>query len=188
LSDLTPFQPVGPFFHVMLRDEPRGHACLVSAAAAGQRVTLQGSVLDGAGMPVTDALVEIWQADASGRYRHPEDPGSAMADPGCAGYGRTATDALGRFRFDTVKPGAVAGPSGRPQAPHIVAAVMAPGILTRYWTRVYFDDEPSNASDHVLQIVPPERRHTLIAATSAPGRYTFDIRLQGEGETVFFDA
>jgi protocatechuate 3,4-dioxygenase alpha subunit len=164
----------------MLGNEPGGYAALVTDATAGRRITIDGAVLDGAGAPVRDGLVEIWQADASGRYLD--------GDPAFRGYGRTATDALGRFRFDTVKPGSVAGPGGGAQAPHVLVAVFAPGILTRYWTRIYFDDERSNETDAVLALVPPDRRSTLIARAAAPGRYTFDIRLQGPGETVFFDA
>jgi protocatechuate 3,4-dioxygenase alpha subunit len=187
MPELTPFQPVGPYFHVMLRDEPAGYASLVTRDTVGTHVTIEGAVLDGASAPVTDALVEIWQADASGQYAHTENPGIGSADPAFRGYGRTATDGSGRFRFDTVKPGAVAGPDG-PQAPHILIAVFAPGILTRYWTRIYFDDEPSNQHDAVLHLVPAHRRSTLLATASAPGRYTFDIRLQGDCETIFFEA
>ncbi len=185
---LTPFQPVGPYFHVMLRDEPSGVASLVSADTRGERIAIDGAVLDGADAPMSDALVEIWQADAGGCYAHPEDPRSAAADPAFGGYARVATDPQGRFRFDTIKPGRVAGPDGRAQAPHVLVGLLAPGVLTRYWTRLYFEDEPSNESDDVLHRVPAGRRHTLLARAAGPGRYTFDIIVQGSRETVFFDA
>jgi protocatechuate 3,4-dioxygenase alpha subunit len=186
--DPTPFQPVGPFFHVMLRDETPGAASLVPADTPGQRIVIEGAVLDGAGTPLTDALVEIWHADAAGRYRHADDPSSRLAEPQFGGYGRVATDDRGRFRFDTIKPGAVPGPGGRAQAPHVLVSLLAPGILTRYWTRLYFDDEPSNATDPVLERVPQARRATLLARTAGEGRYEFDIVVQGPNETVFLEA
>ena len=103
------------------------------------------------------------------------------------GYGRVATDDRGRFRFDTIKPGAVPGPGGRAQAPHVLVSLLAPGILTRYWTRLYFDDEPSNATDPVLERIPQARRATLLARTAGEGRYEFDIVVQGPNETVFLE-
>jgi protocatechuate 3,4-dioxygenase alpha subunit len=188
MSGLTPFQPVGPFFHVWLRGEPRGSASLVTAGARGRRITIEGALLDGAAAPMTDGLIEIWQADADGRYRAGREAGAEAADPAFAGYGRTATDAEGRFRFETVTPGSVPGPGGRRQAPHVLVGVFAPGILSRYWTRLYFDDEPANAEDPILQLVPARRRDTLLARTAGDGRYRFDIVLQGARETVFFEA
>ena len=187
MRPLSPFQPVGPYFHVMLRDEPRGHDTLVTTESRGERITIEGTLFDGAGAPMTDGLVEIWQADADGRFHHPADPAAGEADPHFRGYGRTATDDAGRFLFDTVRPGAVAGPDGRPQAAHILISVLAPGVLTRHVTRLYFEDDPAADEDAVLQLVPAGRRATLIAQPVAPGRYRFDIRLQGERETVFFD-
>jgi protocatechuate 3,4-dioxygenase alpha subunit len=185
---ITPFQPVGPYFHVMLRREPPATASLVSGDTAGTRIVLEGTVIDGARKAVPDALVEMWQADAGGRYRHRADSQCDHADAAFAGYGRVATDGEGRFRFETIRPGAVKGPGGRLQAPHVLLAVLAPGIITRYWTRAYFDDEPANAVDGVLQLVPPERRETLIARSLSAQNYRFDLVLQGEGETVFFEA
>jgi protocatechuate 3,4-dioxygenase alpha subunit len=187
LSDLSPFQPVGPYFHVMLRDEPRGHDTLVTADSRGERITIEGTLFDGAGAPMTDGFVEIWQADARGHFHHPADPAASDADPHFRGYGRTATDDTGRFQFDTVRPGAVAGPDGRPQAPHILVSVLAPGVLTRHVTRLYFGGDPAVERDAVLQLVPAARRATLIARPVGPGQYCFDIHLQGERETVFFD-
>ena len=194
--ELTPFQPVGPYFHVMLREELRGTASLVTSATRGERIVTEGAVLDGARGPLPDALVEIWQADADGRYAHPADPASALADRAFAGYGRVATDGAGRFRFETVRPGRVPAPArthdgaleAASQAPHLLVALFAPGILTRYWTRMYFEDEPSNSADPVLQTVPAARRHTLIARAEARGRYRFDLIIQGPDETVFLDA
>ena len=186
--ELTPFQPVGPYFHVMLRDEPPGVASLVTADTRGERIVIEGAVRDGAGKPVTDALVEIWQADAGGRYGHPGDPGSPLADASFGGYGRVATDREGRFRFETIRPGRVPGPDARLQAPHVLVSLFAPGIVTRCWTRIYFEDEASNAADAVLELVPTARRDTLLARLTAPGCYVFDIILQGSGETVFFEA
>jgi protocatechuate 3,4-dioxygenase alpha subunit len=130
--------------------------------------------------------VEIWQADASGRYRHPDDPRGGAREPRFDGFGRVHTDAAGRFAFETVKPGPVPG-SGRPQAPHLVVGLFARGLLARLVTRIYFDDEASNAGDPVLACVPPDRRPTLIAASRGDGAYRFDIALQGPNETVFFD-
>jgi protocatechuate 3,4-dioxygenase alpha subunit len=171
----------------MLRDEPRGHVTLATAESRGERITVEGTLFDGAGAPVTDGFVEIWQADADGRFHHPADPGSSDADPNFRGYGRTATDDDGRFQFDTVKPGIVAGPGGRPQASHILVSVLAPGVLTRHVTRLYFGGDSAADEDAVIQLVPANRQATLIAEPVAPGRYRFDIHLQGERETVFFD-
>jgi protocatechuate 3,4-dioxygenase alpha subunit len=127
-------------------------------------------------------MIETWQADAAGYFPHPQDPQSAQADPAFWGYRRVATDGDGRFQVQTVKPGARSE-----HAPHILLAIYGGGILYRYVTRLYFDDESANASDPVLALVPAPRRQTLIAVPAGPGRYRFDIRLQGENETVFFD-
>ena len=137
---------------------------------------------------MSDALVEIWQADACGRYRHPLDPQHGGADPAFRNFGRASTDDNGRFAFETVLPGVVRGPGGRPQAPHILVSVTARGVLTRYVTRLYFDGDARNADDPILQLVPAARRQTLMAVRAGDNRYAFDIRIQGAGETVFFDA
>lgn len=184
----TPSQTVGPFFSLGLMREPQN--VLVSEATQGERIRIEGRVLDGAGEPVPDALVEIWQANAHGRYRHPEDRQEKPLDPAFGGFGRAATDARGFYWFETIKPGPVPGPDGTLQAPHIDAIVFARGMLTHAFTRIYFEDEAANARDPILAGVEPERRGTLIArASDSAGRkiYRFDIRLQGEGETVFFD-
>lgn len=186
---LTPFSTVGPFFKLLVRDrQDQSIDRLVTAGTRGHRITIDGCLRDGAGAPIDDGLIEIWQADSDGRYHHPEDARAAAADPAFHGHGRVATGAPGTFRFETIKPGSVPGPQGQPQAPHILVGVMARGIMSRCWTRLYFDDEAANERDPVLQLVPAERRHTLIARTAGTARYTFDIVVQGMEETVFFDA
>jgi protocatechuate 3,4-dioxygenase alpha subunit len=184
-SRITGFQTVGPFFEVALRTRAEMH--MVQADTRGTRITIEGVLLDGAGAPIRDGLVELWQADADGRYAHPEDPRRAEADPSFSGYGWRHTNEDGGFRFDTIKPGAVAGPDGRPQAPHIMVSVMGRGILTRFITRLYFEDEAANDRDPILALVPAGRRDTLMAGRTGEGQYRFDIRIQGPGETVFFD-
>jgi protocatechuate 3,4-dioxygenase alpha subunit len=159
----------------------------VGPATQGVRIIIEGTVRDGSGAAAPDVLVEVWQANAAGRYQHPDDAQDKPVDPAFDGFGRVATDALGRFVFETIKPGPVPGPGGRPQAPHLVVGVMARGLLANLVTRIYFEDEEANARDPILEIVPAERRGTLIASRLASGRYRFDVRLQGENETVFFD-
>jgi len=182
---LTPCQTVGPFFAILVPEQ--GRLSLVNENTPGRRIVLEGAIRDGAGRPVPDALVEIWQANAAGRCNHPEDARTAGPDPAFDGFGRVHTDPEGCFRIDTVKPGPVPGPGGRPQAPHLLVGLFARGLLTRLVTRVYFDDEPSNAADPILAQVPPDRRPTLVAAHRGEHRYRHAIVLQGQGETVFFD-
>ena len=189
MSSQTPSQTVGPFFHVGLIRA--GQELLVSERIRGQRILVQGRVLDGAGAPVPDAMLEIWQADASGVYNHPADPRRAQADPEFLGFGRAPTDPNGEYQFKTVKPGRVPGIDGQQQAPHINLRVFARGMLIHATTRLYFPDETANDTDPVLGAVPdPERRSTL-RASAVPGEdlptYRFDIVLQGEKETVFLD-
>lgn len=189
MSGVTPSQTVGPYFDVWLRSRAGGREAqgFVTGQAHGTRIAIEGRVLDGAGAPMPDALVETWQADADGRYRHPEDRRGALADPSFTGYGWAHTRTDGGFTFETVKPGRVPHPDGGDQAPHLLVSVMARGILTRFITRIYFEDEPSNAEDAILALVPESRRQTLIATRSGEGRYRFDLIMQGPGETVFFD-
>jgi protocatechuate 3,4-dioxygenase alpha subunit len=184
-AGITPSQTVGPYFGIMVRGRAEGRQ--VIDATTGTRIVVEGQVLDGAGAPMPDAFVETWQADANGRYRHPEDPRPQPPDPAFNGYGWAHTREDGGFRFETIKPGCVPGPDGRDQAPHILVSVMARGILTRFITRIYFEDESANAVDHILALVPENRRHTLIARRISEGRYRFDLVMQGTGETVFFD-
>jgi len=184
MSGITPSQTVGPYFGIMVRGRAENRQ--VTGATEGTRIVIEGQVFDGAGTVIPDALVETWQADAHGCYRHDEDR-RARPDPAFNGYGWAHTGEDGGFIFETIKPGRVPGPDGRDQAPHVVVSVMARGILTRFITRIYFDDEEANGEDAILALVPESRRHTLIARRTAQGRYRFDLVMQGSGETVFFD-
>ena len=185
MRGLTPFQTLGPFFDFGLIIPDGG--IVAQPSAAGRHMTIEGTVFDGAGAVLPDALIEIWQANAAGRYRHQADEHGAPLDPAFDGFGRVATDDLGRFAFTTVRPGRVKGPEGSLQAPHLAVGVLARGLLTRLVTRIYFEDESSNGEDAVLALVPPARRPTLLAREIGAGRYHFDIVLQGALETVFFD-
>jgi len=179
---LTPSQTVGPYYSIGLTWEDG--AFVVPEGTAGA-FWIRGSVLDGEGELVPDALVESWQADPEGRYHHPDDPRGAEASD-FRGFARAPTIPDGWFAIHTVKPGPVPGPNGTTQAPHLEVSVFARGLLNRVVTRIYFADEPDlNANDPVLQSVPEERRGTLLAHPSEDG-YRFDVHLQGEGETVFF--
>jgi len=182
---ITPSQTAGPYFGILLRG--RAECRQVSDATRGTRIVIEGRVLDGAGNGINDALIEAWQADANGRYRHPEDCRPEPPDPAFNGFGWLHTRHDGGYRFETIKPGPVPAPGGGNQAPHIVVSVMARGILTRFITRIYFDDEPANAQDPILGMVPADRRQTLIARHAGDGRYVFNVVMQGPGETVFFD-
>jgi protocatechuate 3,4-dioxygenase alpha subunit len=184
----TSSQTVGPFFAGALLQEDMTD--LARDAARGERITIEGRVLDGDGAPVPDAMIEIWQANADGRYNHPEDTHEARLDPRFRGFGRSGTDAQGVFRFRTIKPGPVPGPDGKLQAPHISVMVFARGLLSHLYTRIYFPGEALNADDAWLGAVAPKRRHTLIARANprvSPSALQFDIILQGAAETVFFD-
>lgn len=182
---LTPFQTLGPFFSFAL-PFPGGDT-LADQSMPGTRIVIEGCVRDGAGAPMPDALVDIWQANAQGQYRHPADSHHTPADTPFDGFGRTLTDDDGRFSFTTIKPGPVPAPRGGSQAPHIVVGLLGRGILTRLVTRIYFEDEPANAADLILGLVPAARRPTLLARRVAGARYQFDIVVQGASETVFFD-
>ena len=172
LTIATPSQTVGPFFSFGLCVQPASE--LASPEDEGA-VRVTGAVFDGAGEPVHDALVEIWQADPDGVYRRD------------FGWGRCGTDAEGRFSFVTRKPGPVDGPDGEPQAPHVTFLVFARGLLKPVLTRMYFpDEEEANSRDAVLASVPEDTRVTLVATLAGEGGLEFDVRLQGEGETAFF--
>ena len=187
----TASQTVGPFFHLGLaRPE---WADLTRDDPAGERIIVEGRVLDGDAAPVPDAMIEVWQANAAGRYNHPEDDrADTPLDPRFSGFGRVATDAEGRFRIMTVRPGPVPGRGNALQAPHLTLAIFARGLLRHLYTRVYFSDEPANAEDPLLSAIEDEAaRRTLLARRSGDiegrSRYVFDIVLQGENETVFLD-
>ncbi len=185
----TGSQTIGPFFKVGLW-QPQW-SDLLRDGTAGEPIRIEGTVLDGDGTPIPDALVEIWQADANGTYAHPDDPRATTVQPLFRGFGRCGTDAEGRFAFRTIVPGPVPGDNGGTQAPHINVTVFARGLLKRLVTRIYFSDRAEqNAKDPVLANVPQARRATLIAERREAGTtpvYTFDIHLQGENETVFFE-
>jgi protocatechuate 3,4-dioxygenase alpha subunit len=181
--DTTPSQTVGPFF-ALPDGLPWSDGPDVVADGVPGAFTLSGRLLDGAGDPVPDGLIELWQADEQGRFNHPNDPRGETTS--FRGFGRCATDAEGGFSFRTVKPGSLPTPADDTEAPHINVTVLARGLLHRVVTRIYFPDEQAaNDADPVLSQVPPERRHTVIAVEDSDG-YRFDIRLQGTDETVFF--
>jgi len=197
----TPSQTVGPFFHYGL--PWKGGADLVGATDIGARpdlmpedhyllaqshatvtepvetITIEGVVVDGQGVPTPDVMVEIWQADPTGRY-------AGESNSGFIGFGRSSTSEAGVYRFVTVKPGAVTDSDGMIQAPHIAFSILGRGMLTRLVTRLYFDGDVANESDPILGFVPHARRDTLIAK-ARDGVWRFDIVLQGVRETVFFD-
>ena len=179
----TPSQTVGPFFALpdgMLWSD----GAQVVAEDRADSFLLRGRLTDGNGDPVPDGVIEIWQADEQGRFDHPDDPRGQPS--GWQGFGRCPTDTDGRFWFRTVKPGPLPTPAGETEAPHIDVTVLARGMLNRAVTRVYFPEEAANDTDPVLTRVPRDRRSTLLAAPGEGG-FRFDIRLQGAGETVFFE-
>lgn len=195
----TPSQTAGPYVHIGLAPGAAGFDIydrelgwdIAGPNAQGERIRVEGVVTDGTGAPVKDVLLEAWQANAGGIYAHPDPPGAV--EDGFRGWGRVITDfETGKWGFDTVKPGPVPGRNGRLMAPHINLWIVARGINVGLNTRLYFDDEAAaNAADPVLNVIEWEhRRQTLIARRSESGgavTYRFDICLQGDGETVFFD-
>ena len=201
----TPAQTLGPFFcqgllrtrsvfqvpGLCLDERDVFGAALVGPGAFGEPILLEGVVYDGLSQPIGDALLEAWQANGHGRYHHPLDPSDKPIDPHFGGFGRAATDARGAYSFSSVKPGAVLGPGGALQAPHINLVLGARGMTRHAFTRVYFEADPLLATDPVLALVPEQRRSTLIArrsgARDGASLYRFDLHLQGEHETVFFE-
>jgi len=183
----TTSHTVGPFFSIGLTR--LANAEIAGPGVAGERIVIEGRVLDGDGQPVPDALIELWQANSHGKYAHPEDTQAKPVEPGFRGYGRQPTDDAGKFHFTTIKPGPVPGPDAKPQAPHIAVSVFSRGLQRRLVTRIYFPDESANASDFALNRVDAARRGTLIAKKVAgqPGTLEWNVILQGAGETVFFD-
>jgi protocatechuate 3,4-dioxygenase alpha subunit len=196
MADLkqTPSQTLGPFFAYGLTPEQYGYAhrgiagnALAARHVPGEHVRIEGRIFDGAGAPIDDAMIEIWQADTDGRYAGADHDTTESAGRGFMGFGRCGTDDEGGFWFATIKPGAI----GDGQAPHIGVIVQARGILNHAFTRIYFADEAeANRADPALKSVPEDRRDTLISArseTPAGPIYHFDIHMQGDDETVFFD-
>lgn len=186
----TPSQTVGPFFHLAL--DRAEWADLTKDNPQGERIVIEGRVVDGDDAPVADACLELWQANAVGRYAHPDDTRTDKPlDPHFRGFGRVSTDADGGFRFTTVRPGLVPGRGNALQAPHIAVALFARGLLKPLYTRIYFAGEIANEADPVLlSIDDPARRRTLIAARrdgANPASYRFDIVMQGKRETAFFE-
>jgi protocatechuate 3,4-dioxygenase alpha subunit len=197
----TASQTAGPYVHIGLAPHQAGFDIfetnfsnvLAGPQTRGEHIVIEGRVLDGTGSPLKDVLLEIWQANAAGRYNHPADTQAKALDPDFRGWGRTGSDFnTGVYRFETIKPGAVPGRHGRPMAPHVNFWIVARGINIGLNTRMYFSDESAaNAADPVINLIELEtRRKTLIGHRSQRGSetvYTFDIVLQGENETVFFD-
>ncbi len=182
----TSSQTIGPYLHIgltwLITDD------LAPAGVSGERVAIEGRIVDGDGNAVNDAVVEIWQANAHGRYAHPDDTQQKPLEPQFKGFGRVTTDNDGVFRFTTIKPGRVPGPAGEMQAPHLNVTIFMRGLLKHLITRMYFPDEPANDEDPVLQGVPPDRRRTLIAtARDGKSALTWNVILQGQDETVFFN-
>ena len=183
----TTSQTVGPFFLIGLQwlfvDN------LAGPGVSGERVEIEGRVLDADGQGVPDAMLELWQANAHGKYAHPEDTQAKSLEPGFLGYGRVATAEDGIFRFTTIKPGRVPGPDGKLQAPHIVVSVFMRGLLRRLITRIYFPDDATNSEDFALNLVESNRQGTLVArkSTKRDGLLEWNVVLQGPEETVFFD-
>jgi protocatechuate 3,4-dioxygenase alpha subunit len=182
---LTAAQTVGPFVaisveHTQIED-------VAPPGVTGERFVVQGRILDGDGKPVEDAVIETWQANAHGKYAHPEDTREKLLEPAFKGFGRVMSNRQGAFRFSTIKPGRVPGPHDTLQAPHVVVLVFMRGLLKHLVTRIYFPDDAANADDPILRLVLAERRSTLIARKAGDGVLEWNVVLQGENETVFFD-
>ena len=184
----TPSQTVGPYLHIGLTNT-HSLTQIASTEIAGERVRLKCRVLDVNNAPVNDAVIEVWQADADGRYNHPDAPQPPSPDSAFQGFGRAATDQAGSCEFGTIRPGRVQGPGTTTQAPHLTVAVYARGVLLQLYTRIYFAGDAANDGDAVLALVPADRRETLLAHPDPQqsGSWLFDIHLRGEQETVFFD-
>ncbi len=206
----TPSQTVGPFFHYGLPWKggadlvgksdmgarldlfPEAHDVLNASSPTGtpqgEAIEIAGRVFDGNGETIPDAMIEIWQANAAGRYQGGDDGRDGVPlDPNFVGFGRSSTSADGVYRFRTIRPGRVPGPGNSLQAPHLAVSVFGRGLLKRLVTRLYFADGEGNEVDPILALVPEERRDTLIARKGDDGAWWLDIVLQGEKETVFFD-
>jgi len=184
----TASQTAGPFLHLGLTNKG-SVGRIAGQTAEGERVRIMLWVRDGDGVPVSDAAIEVWQADALGRYPHPEDGQSTDCDPAWRGFARLALDQQGSGVFESIKPGRVSGRDNTLQAPHLNVSIFARGLLKQLVTRIYFAGDKANLEDPVLALVPEARRETLMAHPheSDPGGWCFEIRLCGDGETVFLD-
>ena len=182
---ITPSQTIGPFYFGTIINGYRHD--LAPPGVPGERIDIVLTLHDVQGAIVPDGLLEIWQANSAGRYNHPDDRRNLPLDPGFDGFGRASTDTSGCSHFSTVKPGRVPWPAGGMQAPHINISVFARGVLNRLATRLYFDGDPANGEDPVLNLVEPARRATLIARRDGSGVWRLPIHLGGADETVFFD-
>jgi protocatechuate 3,4-dioxygenase alpha subunit len=179
---------VGPFFHAVLPWKDGGE--MARPETKGEKITILGRVLDAEGKPINDAMIELWQANAAGKYNHPEDKEPGEIDPSFQGFGRVSADADGYFTVHTIKPGKVRGLGNTLQAPHIDISIFARGVLKRLVTRLYFEGEPANDTDPVLGLIDDkERRGTIMAKPDASeaGRWLWTLNLGGPNETVFFD-
>jgi len=167
----TTSQTIGPYWHLL---EDKSWADLTRFGAEGEVITITGAVHDGAGKPLADACVEIWQSSPPAAENFP-------------GFGRAATNDAGQFSFKTIKPGPVPGPGNSLQAPHLAMTILARGLLFHLSTRLYFDGDPANENDPILGLIDETRRGTLIARETGAKIWHLDINLQGANETVFFD-
>lgn len=181
----TASQTVGPYLKIGFAT--LGTGAIASPTTSGEHVTVHGCLFDGDRKPVNDGAIEIWQANAQGKYASPADTQDTPVEAGFRGFGRVLTGGDGEFSFTTIKPGRVPGPAGTLQAPHLAVVVFMRGSLRHLLTRMYFPDDPANAEDPILKLVPADRRATLIARTKAPGTLEWNISMQGANETVFFD-
>lgn len=181
-------QTIGPFFHVYFNEKGVAGS-IAEPQAKGVRIRLACRAIDGDGEPIPDAMIELWQADAAGIYNHPDDPRRNQADPAVMGFGRLPTNDDGVCEFQTIVPGHVPGWNRALQAPHINVTIFGRGLLKGLSTRIYFAGNSANQDDPVLALVPSDRRDTLMARQNShdPGLWSIDLRLSGDGETVFFD-
>ena len=183
----TASQTLGPFGAIIF--DPTEVRDIAPAGVAGERITVRGRIVDGDGLAVSDATLEIWQANSHGKYAHPEDVQEKPLEDNFKGFGRVSTTRDGTFQFTTIKPGCVPGLNEATQAPHLTLVIFMRGLLKHLVTRVYFEGETANTEDPILKLVPEQRRATLVAAKQAGAQNAFEwhVHLQGEHETVFFD-
>lgn len=184
----TASQTVGPFFSIGMCQQKLNNLVPADLSAGAEVVTVRGRILDGEGNGVPDAILEIWRADANGKYAGAESECDSNGVP--SGFARISTNERGEFEFQTLKPGKIAGNTGEIHAPHLAMLIFMRGLLRHLVTRIYFPDEPANERDPVLKAVPPERRGALIAKQSSANKneLRWDVCLQGDAETVFFEA